>query len=385
MKKTSLYLTIVAIHIAIPCFLVAQAGCSSTDEKKTPPAAAASTEEVTTISTEDKNVAEPADNKPAEGSPTLRAEPTKPTWNMAPVAQEQQPVPAPINDDFVAPMPKETKKPQAQKEEAGQSLYTVKKGDSISKIASRHGTTSKKIMELNSIKNANTIKIGQKLKLPADSATDVAPAEIQPAAPAPVSEAQDLSEYVVVRGDSLSKIAVKTGTSVSQLMKINNLKNANIRVGQKLSVKKSAGKPAAEKHAVKAAAKAVKTEAGEVEYKVKSGEFLGMIAAKYSVSVADIKKRNNISDPRKIRAGQTLIIPVKSAKASSAKTEVKAKPEVKQEKQVQTPAAPKAPAAPQAPVEVKKDAEPVILPEAPKAPAAPQAPKAEENLQVIEL
>ena len=389
MKKTSLYLTIVAIHIAIPCFLVAQAGCSSTEEKKTPPAAAASTEEVTTISTEDKNVAEPADNKLAEGSPTLRAEPTKPTWNMAPVAQQQQPAPAPADDDFVAPMPKETKKPQAQKEEAGHSLYTVKKGDTISKIAARHGTTSKKIMELNSVKNANSIKIGQKLKLPADSAADVVPAEMQTAAPAPFSEAQDLSEYVVVRGDSLSVIAVKTGTSVSQLMKINNLKNANIRVGQKLSVKKSAGKPAAEKHAAKAtAAKAVKTEAGEVEYKVKSGEFLGMIAAKYSVSVADIKKRNNISDPRKIRAGQTLVIPVKGAKAAAAKAEAKAKPEVKQQKQVETPAAPeapKAPAAPQAPVEVKKDAEPVILPEAPKAPAAPQAPKAEENLQVIEL
>ncbi len=41
--------------------------------------------------------------------------------------------------------------------------YKVKKGDNLGSIAKRHGTTSKKIMALNGIKNANRISIGQTL------------------------------------------------------------------------------------------------------------------------------------------------------------------------------------------------------------------------------
>lgn len=45
--------------------------------------------------------------------------------------------------------------------------YTVKKGDTLSAIAKKYGTTVKKIMSENSsIKNANKIYVGQKLKIP---------------------------------------------------------------------------------------------------------------------------------------------------------------------------------------------------------------------------
>ena len=43
--------------------------------------------------------------------------------------------------------------------------------------------------------------------------------------------------YTVRRGDSLSKIAVKFGTTVSALKKRNNLKSDRIREGQRLRVK----------------------------------------------------------------------------------------------------------------------------------------------------
>lgn len=43
----------------------------------------------------------------------------------------------------------------------------VKSGDTLSAIAKRHGTTVKKLMEMNpSIKNANQIKVGQSVKIP---------------------------------------------------------------------------------------------------------------------------------------------------------------------------------------------------------------------------
>lgn len=46
-----------------------------------------------------------------------------------------------------------------------QSVYVVKKGDFLGKIAKEHNTTVDKLAEINNIKNPDLIKIGQKIKL----------------------------------------------------------------------------------------------------------------------------------------------------------------------------------------------------------------------------
>lgn len=43
--------------------------------------------------------------------------------------------------------------------------YIVKKGDNLTKIAKKYGTTVKKLKDLNKIENANLIYVGQKLKI----------------------------------------------------------------------------------------------------------------------------------------------------------------------------------------------------------------------------
>ena len=43
--------------------------------------------------------------------------------------------------------------------------YTVKKGDTLSGIAAKYGTTYQKIAQDNGISNPNYIKVGQKLKI----------------------------------------------------------------------------------------------------------------------------------------------------------------------------------------------------------------------------
>jgi murein DD-endopeptidase MepM/ murein hydrolase activator NlpD len=43
--------------------------------------------------------------------------------------------------------------------------YTVVKGDNLTRIAAKYGTTVTKLVELNGIKNANLIQVGQVLKL----------------------------------------------------------------------------------------------------------------------------------------------------------------------------------------------------------------------------
>ena len=53
----------------------------------------------------------------------------------------------------------------SSKSSSGASVYRVRKGDSLSKIASRNGTTVAKLCKLNGIKTTTKLQIGQRLKL----------------------------------------------------------------------------------------------------------------------------------------------------------------------------------------------------------------------------
>ncbi len=92
----------------------------------------------------------------------------------------------------------------------------------------------------------------------------------------------------VKSGEYLGKIAKQYNTSVSRLMSWNNLKNSNLRVGQKLVV--YINSETAPKTNTKTSSKEM------LEYTVKSGDTLWGIAKKHSgVSVSQIEKLNNIS------------------------------------------------------------------------------------------
>ncbi len=71
--------------------------------------------------------------------------------------------------------------------DTGAETYTVKSGDTLSKIAKSHGTTVKAIQSENNL-TTTAIKVGQKLKIPA-KAEAAAPVAPEPAAVAPVPTA----------------------------------------------------------------------------------------------------------------------------------------------------------------------------------------------------
>lgn len=76
------------------------------------------------------------------------------------------------------------------------TVYHVKGGDSLGKIAKRHGTTVKAIRALNSLANDN-IRVGQKLKLPAKSTgAAAAPATTAPDSPAAAPTAAPVASPV---------------------------------------------------------------------------------------------------------------------------------------------------------------------------------------------
>lgn len=171
-----------------------------------------------------------------------------------PVMPPRQDLSAPANLPKPTFQPPAVEKAPASLEAAGSPSYYVQSGDSLSKIAAKVGVTAREIAELNNIKDPNKIKLGQKLVLP--SYAQPVPASASKPAPAPVKKpvvkaasapavAGD-GEYIVRSGDSLSKVAVKNGTTVKALREVNNLKSDMIRIGQKLKLPAgSSAKPAA--------------------------------------------------------------------------------------------------------------------------------------------
>lgn len=107
--------------------------------------------------------------------------------------------------------------------------YTVKSGDTLSKIAKKYGVSYKTIMSWNGLKST-VIQKGQKLSVKGKSTSTIKKTTT-------VKTTTSKSTYTVKSGDTLSKIAKKYGVSYQTLMSWNGLKSTQIRVGQKLSVK----------------------------------------------------------------------------------------------------------------------------------------------------
>lgn len=55
--------------------------------------------------------------------------------------------------------------PKVSGQGSGRNTYTVRSGDTLSKIARRHGTSVKRLCQLNGIKENSTLRVGQKLKV----------------------------------------------------------------------------------------------------------------------------------------------------------------------------------------------------------------------------
>ena len=197
-----------------------------------------------------------------------------------------------------------------------QTVHIVKKGETLTAIAKKYGTTSADIKSLAENKGVKFKKlaVGTGLTIP------VAPSNY-PKVASDFHVTQELPKqekivYKVRKGDTISSIAQKFGTTISAIKKKNNLYKSNkIFPGQKLLIRSSRGgvseasdeddAPAVDN----ATAKAEDTPSRSDTHKVKKGETLGKIAAKYGVSVAALQKENRISNPRSLKVGATLRVP----------------------------------------------------------------------------
>lgn len=92
--------------------------------------------------------------------------------------------------------------------------YVVKSGDSLYSISRKYGVSVDELMSVNNLKST-VLSVGQVLKIPnSGEVTNVI--------------------YTVKKGDSLWSIAKNNKTTVDAIVKLNNLSNANLSIGQKL-------------------------------------------------------------------------------------------------------------------------------------------------------
>lgn len=117
------------------------------------------------------------------------------------------------------------------------TTYVVSKGDSLSVIAKKFGVRTRDIADLNQLKNPNKIRAGQKLLLP--GTVDVSkPRAVRAGRSAPKAGP---NQYVVKKGDTLSHIAKRHGTTTRALREANKLTSDLIRVNDVLALPRGSG------------------------------------------------------------------------------------------------------------------------------------------------
>ena len=157
-----------------------------------------------------------------------------------------------------------------------ENYYIVQSGDSLWSISKKFGISVDKLKDINNL-NSNLLSIGQKLLVKDTSSSD------------------DVGVYYTVKaGDTLYGIANEYGLSVDELKTINNLKNNNLSVGQKLLISGTG--------------EVIGDGADYDTYIVKSEDNLYAIARKYGISVDKLKDINNLSS-NLLSIGQKLLVP----------------------------------------------------------------------------
>lgn len=118
----------------------------------------------------------------------------------------------------------------SNKASTGYTTYKIKRGDTLTKIAANYNTTINAIASYNGIKDPNKIKAGATIKIPSGSVVNSNP-----------DLKTNVRTHRVVKGENLSTIAKKYGTTWQKIYKDNKDKigsNPNfLRIGTTLVIK----------------------------------------------------------------------------------------------------------------------------------------------------
>jgi lysozyme len=150
----------------------------------------------------------------------------------------------------------------------------VKRGETLSAIASKYNVSVNRLMKLNRMTPKTTLKIGTRLKLKPDQKP---------------STKQIVSYHTVKKGETLSGIALKYNSTVQRLRSLNNMTSKTpLKTGTKLMLR-SGTKP--------------KKGIFSGYHTVRKGETLSGIALKYNTTVSRLRALNAYSNKKTLNAG----------------------------------------------------------------------------------
>jgi len=215
--------------------------------------------------------------------------------------------------------------------------YIVKKGETMASIAKKFHMSIPELKSLNSFKK-NSVKPRQRIfvyvpgsapKIP-DSLLHKPELTVKADSTKLLPERKDTSKIVAVEpeqetvapkihivksGESLGLIAGKYNVTVNELMNWNNLSSSKVIAGQKIKIQGGGSqKPTTTpgtnvKTPASKPAKLSATSTHYFYYTIQSGDNLWDLADQFNVTVAQIKKLNDISNASYLKPGQKIKIP----------------------------------------------------------------------------
>jgi membrane-bound lytic murein transglycosylase D len=175
------------------------------------------------------------------------------------------------------------KLPSASRYTAQASYYAshrVKRGETLSEIAKAYRTSVAALQHHNGIGDPQRVRSGAVLKVPVSGSQQVAAAPKKP------------SSHRIARGETLSHVAKRYGVLLPSLQRYNNIKDPNkLFSGQVIKIPSGASPK-------------------YMTHQVSRGQTLSHIAKRYRTTVRALQAHNGIRDPRTLRQGQLIKVPM---------------------------------------------------------------------------
>ena len=192
-------------------------------------------------------------------------------------------------------------------------IHTVRKGESLPRIAKLYRVDMEPILEINRLNKTSRLSKGMELLIPLAKLQEIKPS---PATKKPLegkSQGRKADEiiYTIKKGDTLWSIANETGVNIGVLSRWNNLyPEKKLIPGDKLKIRMiSSHDPTGAPHG--------SAKGKEIIYVVKEGDTLWGIAKKYNITIEEIKSWNALQGANRIHPKDRLKLRVGGIKSST--------------------------------------------------------------------